>query len=171
MSDGNETSMLARLIAFVFVSLIALVLGCGGHQSVAPSADAQMTLYSLDPKSDFPQPNHEKPKGETFHRFDVLGKIENVDAAKRKELVAALDRAVANSDGNMAKCFEPRHGIRMKKGDSVSDYVICFECLQMAVHQNGSVVTKAITQEPVAVFNKHLTDAGIRIAPPKWGKD
>src|SRR5262249_25736189 len=79
-------------------------------------------LLSLDPAV-------EGVKGEEgFHGWKILGKTAVKDAAVRKQIVTALDKGIAESDGNGAKCFDPRHGIRAQHDGKTVDLVICFEC-------------------------------------------
>src|SRR5262249_27476094 len=57
-------------------------------------------LYSLEPAAD------KDPKG--FHGYKVLGKTEVKDAKVRKEVLDALYKGIADSDGTAAACFIPR---------------------------------------------------------------
>ena len=76
-------------------------------------------LYSLDPAAGV---------GTGFHGWLVLGKTTlKGDAAKTVR--DAVEKGCKGSDGKQAKCFIPRHGIRV--GDL--DLVICFECLSARV--------------------------------------
>src|SRR5687768_18379585 len=86
---------------------------------------AEWELYSLDPE-------HQKdPPRDGFHGWKVLGKTTVKDAETRKSLLTALDKGAQDNDGTVARCFDPRHGIRVKDGDKTIDLVICFECYQV----------------------------------------
>jgi hypothetical protein len=162
--------MLLRIFVLSVVSFASLVVGCGGNKTSSLTSDEPMTLYSLDPTSDFPRGDKQEPKGETFHGYAVFGKLDVTESAKRKEIAASINKSVADSDGTMNKCFEPRHGIRTGKGSELREYVICFECLQMVVHEGASNQTKAITGDPQPLLNAVLIKAGIKLAPEKWEK-
>ena len=93
------------------------------------------------------------------------------DAEVRKEIVTALDKGIGESDGNWAKCFDPRHGIRVQREGKTVELVICFECGWVYIftgdkeERQGVVVT---TGKPQAVFDKVLKDADVPL--PKSGK-
>src|ERR1700722_14232822 len=82
-------------------------------------------LYSIDPvKPD------KKPKDD-FLGWKVLGKTAVKDADVRKKLIEALAAGAAENKGEVADCFNPRHGIRAKFDGKTVDLVICFECNQV----------------------------------------
>src|SRR5262245_44881959 len=63
-----------------------------------------------------------------FHGWKVLGKTTVKDKKVRGQVLAALKKGVADSDGRVAKCFIPRHGVRATHGGKTVELVICFEC-------------------------------------------
>jgi len=161
--DGKHTKVVKAPIAslcFMLTCLTAVIScigGCGQE-----SAPEQLTLYSIDGVRD---PRNMPKAEEQFHGYPVLGKIEVTDAKVRQEIMAAIKDGMARSDGALPKCFWPRHAIRaFEKGKKI-DYVICFECLQLQIHANGTPQTEPTTREPQSVLNKHLKAAGIPIAP------
>jgi hypothetical protein len=122
-------------------------------------------LLSLDPAV-------EQAKGkEGFHGWKVLGKTTVKDSDVRKEIVTALDKGIADSNARGAKCFDPRHGIRVQRDGKTVDLVICFECGWVYVFagdkedRQGVAVT---TDKPQAVFDKVLKAADVPL--PKQGK-
>src|SRR5262245_65277714 len=80
-------------------------------------------LLSLDPS-----PESERPKEGGYFGWKVLGKTTVKDADTRKRIVEALLKGIESSDGNGARCFDPRHGISAKHEGQTVDLVICFEC-------------------------------------------
>src|SRR4051812_32067292 len=88
----------------------------------------QYELYSILPRQ---EPAESRPE---FHYYPVLGKVSIGDRAARERLTAAL-KAGSNS-GDPKACFEPRHGIRVRTGERVIDFVICFECNQVQIWTN-----------------------------------
>lgn len=57
-------------------------------------------------------------------------------------------------------CFNPRHGIRVSHNTKRTDFVICFECLQVKVHGEGQG-DFLVSDFPKAIFDKVLRDAGV----------
>jgi hypothetical protein len=162
--------LLFSLVAAVFVVVILIVGAKVAIDRAKPSiqltGDEQMTLYSIDPASKGPRA---KPTtGATLRDYSVLGKVEIVEAAKRKEIADRINQAVANRAESSRKCFEPRHAIHVTLNDQSRDFLICFECLNMTVYgQSGFGVGTNITDEPKSLLNKLLTDAGIKLSPAR----
>lgn len=108
-------------------------------------------LYSLSPFREL------KPT-EGFRGWLIMGKT---IVKEPKAVLEAVEKGAKDSDGKVAKCFEPRHGIRA--GDV--DLVICFACLQTYVYQGEKrVASFPTTREPAALLNKILSNAGIPLA-------
>jgi hypothetical protein len=114
-------------------------------------------LYSLDP-------GKRVTEDEGFHGWTILGKITLKDDAARS-VREAVHAGAKDSDGRVAKCFIPRHGLRL----GTMDLVICFECLQGYVYRGGEQVDSFLTTgAPAKILNKALTDAGVPLpAPPR----
>jgi hypothetical protein len=123
----------------------------------------QIELYSLDPDR-----GEEKPK-DGFHGWKVLGQTTVKNADTLKALVAAFKKGVAENDGIVAGCFNPRHGIRVTHDGKTFDFVICFECYQVEVYIDGKKVKGfLVTRSPQKAFDKVLKDAGVPL-PQKPG--
>jgi hypothetical protein len=95
-----------------------------------------------------------------------LGREPIPEPGPRHELVAALQKAISESDGSVAACFEPRHGIHATSGVNSVDLVICFHCRQIEVYL-GSTQTAYVPTTDAAerVFDRFLEEAGVRLAP------
>ena len=117
---------------------------------------AEWELYSLDPE-------HQKdPPQDGVHGWRVLGKTTIKDADTRKTLLAALEKGAKDNDGTVARCFDPRHGIRVKDGDKTIDLVICFECFQVKTFTGDKLGTGFLTTgSPQPALDKVLTDAKV----------
>jgi hypothetical protein len=122
----------------------------------ALSKPSRVELLSLEPG---------RPRGKpkrSFHGWKVLGGTLVVDREKQNVLLSAVDRGIAESDGSVAVCFEPRHGITVTSGSTVVDLVICFECLQVEAFVNGKAVEGApTTSMPQPILDKLLEEAGV----------
>ena len=142
------------------VAAVVAMAACG-HRNVIPAPAATILeqadhfeLLSLDPR-----PQWEPAEGD-FHRYKVLGTAVIEDAETRKKIVSAFKRAVAENQGIVAACFNPRHGIRVIRNEKQADFVICFECAHVQVF--GEVYTRLlITSSARALFDSVLRDKGI----------
>jgi hypothetical protein len=86
----------------------------------------QIELYSLEPEPD--DKAAKGPKATFFRGWLILGKTVLKTATSRKQVLDALDESVGR--GRMAKCFDPRHGIRASHAGQTVELVICFRCGQ-----------------------------------------
>jgi hypothetical protein len=116
----------------------------------------QYELLSLDPKD----PGPSSPG--RFHGWRVLGRTTITDPHLRKQLNDSL-RAGAREETMPSGCIiQPRHGIRLLRGDKVVDLAICFQCTDVEVFEGeqrsgGFLVSKS----PEPVFDQVLRAAGI----------
>jgi hypothetical protein len=120
----------------------------------------ELELHSLEPSTEGKVAKEKK----TFHGWEVLGKTTVKDAKTRKEMLHALQEK-----GNVAKCFDPRHGIRAKHGDRSVDLVICFHCGQIYVFLDGKgdrVATLTVSDRSQPVLDRVLKAAKVPLAKP-----
>ncbi len=121
----------------------------------------QIELYSLDPEA--------KRDDTGFRGWKVLGKTALKGDAARKQLLAPLAQGIAKSDGNGAKCFEPRHGVRAAFDGRTVDLVICFECSWVYVFtgkDDNRLASVATTGAPQAAFDAALAEAKVALPKP-----
>ncbi len=145
-------------------TVIALSSGCDSNSS-GPTYEAadQFILYSID--GDAVLEYGPSADANAFRSiWPVLGQTTIEDPKKRAELMNAL-HAGLDADGNSADCFIPRHAIRVVEGEQITDYVICFECLQVAIYRGDEQTSEFTTDSPRGVFNQYLRDAGLPLAP------
>ena len=95
----------------------------------------------------------------TFHGWRVLKTSVVSDPNTRKQLVAAFETGVEGANVlDEAMCFNPRHGIRAVRDGRTADFVICFECRQVAAYVDGkSLGHIPITAYPASTFNEILS--------------
>jgi hypothetical protein len=161
-----------RWILFACI-VCPVTIGCGvDSRDVLESADS-ITLYSIDGNDYFPP--KKKPKtDEEFHSYPVLGKVEVTDASKLRQLVVALKEGI-DEHGGGAKCFWPRHGVRVVRGNQWVDYVICFQCGNVYEYTSASGARykeEGNHRKPLKeTLNKYLTDAGVPLASEKIKSD
>jgi hypothetical protein len=153
---------------FLVISMAAAIAGCGRFSSVRanvtiPTPD-ELTLYAIDglvnPPTEFVTDDQH------FRGYKILGKTEINDPAARGHVVKAISDGINESDGTVASCFWPRHGVHTVKDGKAVDYVICYECLQVYVFPDGEDDRMhPTTEKHQAVLTDRLTAAGIKLAP------
>lgn len=162
--------MRPRILAFLCVaSAVWIVAGCGREPAAPPADPDRLVLYSIDGRSVDPETRQRIKTDEEFHGFPVLGKVEIDKASDRKAIVNAVHEGIAQSNGMKARCFVPRHGLRVETNDNAIDYVICFECLQIDTYANGERTNKPTTSAPQAMLNQYLKAANVPLAPGMVG--
>lgn len=153
------------MLSLAAVAWLAMVADVGNEMpkeaKEAFQKAAEFDLYSLDPS---PEGRNDKSP-ERFHGWKVLGKIA-LKGDTARTIHDAIEKGREDSDGKVAACFNPRHGVRIVQDQKTFDLVICFECLSAEVYEGdkqlGSFLT---TSTPTKVVNKALTDA--RVPLPK----
>ncbi len=120
------------------------------------------TLYSLEPAL---AGKSSRKDVEKFRHWSVLGKTSSLDQRERRDLEEALTRGNQENQGEVAACFNPRHGIHLQRAKESVDLVICFECAQVEVFKDGKKVSNFLTTaSPAVVFNRILRAKGIPLA-------
>ena len=151
-------------------SVIGIILLCGVvvwgsvPDPVMKSLQAadHYELLSLDPGHfSTPQPN-------SFHQFNVLGRTFITDPATRAKLNSAL-QVGAREPGVPARCFNPRHGIRVTHAGHTTDLVICFECRQVKVYEDDQPVPGfLVSASPQVAFDAVLKASGVPLAKTSY---
>jgi hypothetical protein len=126
-----------------------------------------MTILALKPDRPLPAASAEKPDGsDLFHGYKILGKADVDDAALRAKVVSLVERAVSDSDGTVAACFLPRHGVRIENNGKIVELVICFECHSMKGHgPDGSEFNPSISASVEGALSDVFRSRGLTIAP------
>jgi len=139
--------MSSRILSLLMLLSLA---GCGMNRE--PDNDREFTLYSLHGNN--VEPSKRPKTAEEFCSFPVLGKRKIVNAEDQNAILTAVHAGIGN--GEMAKCFWPRHGIRVVSKLQTTYYLICYECTTIAIHDGMSDETKAIDRTSESVLNKYL---------------
>jgi hypothetical protein len=131
----------------------------------------QFIFYSLDPSSIYSteidgaaensKPKFEVPAKEKFHGYDVLGKTQINDSDVKAKLIKALESGIDEGGSAGIMCFDPRHGIRVVRGDQTVDLLICFECQRIDVFTNKSSGRAYTSGSPQKVFDSVLMSAKV----------
>jgi hypothetical protein len=148
----------------IIVALVLVYLHRPLDRSLRDLDDSdRYELFSLYPylrESGSPVGNGE------FHKHPILGSVLIVDPKTRIELNSALRSGIHASVGLEAACFDPRHGIRVTRGKTVTDFLICFECEQVEVWRDGTMIARMhTTGSPQPVFDRVLQSASVPLAP------
>jgi len=123
----------------------------------------QLILLSLEPVYLSDAQAAVADKRERFHDYPVLGSLTITNPKQKNELLAALYKGVMDSDGSVASCFNPRHGIKATAGTNWLELVICFECSYMKEYGSASGGGATTTKSPTEIFNRALREAAIPI--------
>ncbi|MEZ5654249.1 MAG: hypothetical protein R3E87_27250 [Burkholderiaceae bacterium] len=158
----------AALVMVVGLVVVAIVIRGQAEPNRLPpevvrvlEAADSFVLLSLDPAAET------KASPEVFHEEAVLGRADIRDPEQRRQLLQALYDGIGKAEGQIAKCWNPRHGIRATHGEEVVDLVICFECLHLEYYAGHSGVVLT-TGAPEKLFSRALEAAGVpRPGAPK----
>jgi hypothetical protein len=104
---------------------------------------------------------------EGHHGYKILGSTELADAGMRASAIAAITDAVRDFDGIVAKCFEPRHSLRVRAANGATyDFVVCFECHQVYVFRGKKRIGTAGMTGSQKRLDDLLVAAKIPLAQP-----
>jgi hypothetical protein len=162
-----------RLLATVVVILLAGAAYVASEfiRSVPAYASEpdELVLFSIDgndhgwdPGMGTTEPNQRI----RFYDFPVLGYTHIADPAVRRGVVAAVKKSMRFARPQGAMCFNPRHVLRVCKGEDTVDLVVCYECGRYHCYRNGKKERAGtILDDSQPLLDKIVTDAGIRLAP------
>ena len=128
-----------------------------------PPSKVKLFLYSLNPRPVFGEKTPENSE-KVFYRYPILGRIELTSAEEKRRLLESFAKGVSESDGTVAMCFNPRHGIRIITGTATNDFVICFECQQVQACNFDTANSFLTSGSPGNVFNQFLDEYHIKKA-------
>ena len=127
---------------------------------VIMNEEVDIEILSLDPKVCGRHPND----NDYFHDYKILGRIKVEGLEDQKSLISALKKSILENKGMVAKCFNPRHGIRFTKGTRKIDLVICFECFSAQCFGMNNDIGFLLTGSAAPSFNAFLTKMNIPLA-------
>jgi hypothetical protein len=147
------------------IALICALLNSGADlksdNQLAPSVlgalrgPGRLELLSLDPSE------KRQESTDRFHGWKILGQTTVRD---KGGVVKAIEKGVADWDGLVARCFRPRHGIRVQSGSSIVELVICFECGLILTYVNGDWSESVYTLESAQpTLDSVLKKANVRL--------
>lgn len=155
--------LLAILIALIVLGL----QGCKrtalpGELSQALREGTDFELISIEPKD-----NQEVDSPNRIDGNLILGRTAVTNQETRAALVSAIEESAAPTGEEVAAClFLPRHVVRVKHEGEVYDFFICFQCVGLKVRKGGQdALSFRFDRKHKDLFNKVLTDAGVKLAP------
>ncbi len=130
-----------RSVTFCVIVCVLFSAGCKPqYQNTGPLPEREtleqcdaMEVFALDPS-----PGHrplDVNNGVGFHGWPVLRRAV-VPEGRRRQVAKDMIRGYEWANTPL-KCFEPRHGVRVKRGERTVDYVICFVCNNVYVYGDG----------------------------------
>lgn len=159
-------TVLAFLIGAALLSFTGHSAPGQTNQPIGLPADIQTTLESADTFTLFsidPTPAFEGKATNTFQGRIILGQLDVQSRGTRMELIDALNQGIS-AGKSVALCFNPRHGMRARKGDETVELLICFECGQIYVTSHSATSQLFMTTtNPASIFNRVLKEAGIPV--------
>jgi len=149
---------------------VALPLGCGAKAAQSlPDDPEQLVIYSIDGPYYVEHEGMIPPEKQkdALHGYPVLGKVVVADREKRRAVVRALKDA-STAKTKPATKFNPRHAIGILHAGQSIELLISFQYqnyLGYREYKPLSESPKFISQQPEALLDELLTEAGVPLAP------
>jgi hypothetical protein len=152
----------AALLCLLLLMPVPDACAALGNALPADAAEAlrsasEAEIYSLEP---YDSAVDEEADSSRLHGYLVLGKTA-LDPVSSRAAVAEFETAVANWNGLVAACFDPRHGLRTKSNGHTFDFLLCYDCNGLAVYRDGTLLTSiGVTGSP-RVLNEMMEALGL----------
>lgn len=128
----------SRAVLFVLASLGGAAGGCASLPSSAldvAESNTSFEVMTLDP-------GQEGTGDQDFHGHRILWRTIVTDPATQERIIDIVNSGVSYF-ASPAKCFNPRHGVRLSRGKRTVDLVICYECSSIQIHDGDQVRRRA----------------------------
>lgn len=123
----------------------------------ALAAPDEVIIYSLEPEGE------RDASDPQLHYFKILGQA-SLDQAQTATAIGAFKKAIADWDGIIAMCFDPRQAIRVTSNGHTYDFLLCYECHQLYVYEDDKLLKSlGVTGSP-DVLNGLLTSLRLPLA-------
>jgi hypothetical protein len=168
--DQENVMKRLALAAFALIlAAIAMMLAAGAfavdneipkEARIAFEKATEFEMYSLNPAR-LRDKEVKEADADRFHNWKILGKTTVKDDVAKK-VRSAVEKGVKDSDGSVAACFNPRHGIRIVHEMKTYDLVICYECLSANVFEGDKLIGQFLTSSsPGKALTRILSDAKV----------
>src|SRR5690606_36458438 len=98
-----------------------------------------------------------------LHGYHILGRA-ILDAGDSRIAVEQLRLAVADWDGLVAGCFDPRHALRVVSGGHTYEFLLCYDCNGIAVFRDTVRLTTLGATGSPQVLNKLMKEKGLELS-------
>ena len=159
-----ENGTMAAMAAF-------MLAGCAGPSQstsypllgIDNVTSVQLTILALDGDT-YPtvySAGDDAAGEERLHGWPVLQSCPLEQNAQSMRLLKSINADMAQGyKGIPVDCFQPRHAIRISKPDSLTEYLICYQCHNYQCWVDGSLVSGAgpggISDDSAEIFHRSL---------------
>lgn len=135
--------------------------------AIIPDDPDEVILFSIDGTQE-PEERDTPPGQELLYESPILGRVIITDPSQRELVLTLVKQDLQKGWPVEPKCFYPRHVLRVVKGESTVDIVICFQCHKYELHRNESSQperTSTFGERSMTLLRRILMDAGVPTAP------
>ncbi|MCL4678019.1 MAG: hypothetical protein KJ017_05420 [Alphaproteobacteria bacterium] len=116
------------------------------------------TLVGLSPQDPIGAGYEEKIHGHPV----IAHKI--IEGVLAHDMARAFERSIVNQI-SLGACFQPRHALTVKTEKHSYDYLLCFECVGLAIYKDGQFIAKVGTHRDYSELNALMVSAGLPLSP------
>ena len=147
------TAAAAVLLAMGLYNLFYVRIWLGSEATSVLYGAKEATLYSIDPG--ILVPNGAKREF-TAVPFGIVGKVKLTGEPLAMAKEAFADAVAYDNDTGMF-CFNPRHALRIAADGHTYDFLLCYECEQIAVYKDGRELSGSRATGSPKILNDLLT--------------
>jgi len=106
-------------------------------------------------------------KTKLFHSYPILGSLEVKRAEDIRKIIEAVNADFRPHMQNMCLFF-PRHGLRIFYKGSIVEYLICYQCGDVAKYDETHAeapLSLSIGKSSKELLNRYLSEAKVPLAP------
>ena len=123
----------------------------------------EVTLFTLETE---PLPAREAMLSSKIllHRYPVIDSRVLQEPAEQAQVLGWTMGSIVGDGGDMARCFMPRHGILVKRGDTEVSILLCFQCRQRVIHGPDGSRSGQLADQDRDAMNAFCKAHGLRVA-------
>ena len=124
-----------KLGFFLLVSLLgAGPLASAKMERLPETGISELELMAVSPQMGLQDLQNPDPS-QTFHRFPILARRKIDNPKDIQKILQSVNNSLQPLEKNLC-IFMPRHALRVVRGDSVSDVLICYECGDVSIYND-----------------------------------
>ncbi|MEE9390996.1 MAG: hypothetical protein V3W41_00655 [Planctomycetota bacterium] len=179
-----------RIVLFLAIGTLGCALPASRHRSEASSGTTEVTpnwsqhaqrrhvpaelrdilenaddyeLFAIYPHR--PRPDEIPAADRQMHGFRVIGRTP-VSKATGLSALSVIYQGVRDEHYPRAKCFNPRHALRARRGQQWVDLVICYQCQRIfAYDETGERWEISTAPEVRPALDRIYEEQGLKIDP------